>query len=92
MCIAATAADDLGDCGSYREVSRGITAASDCAGIFANDLWSHLEGWYAAHGADVAAMGGNTLEGAQGAISTDAVYEVTDPRRTLSRTTFRRCG
>ena len=78
-CIGATAGEDLGACGSYREVSRCITAVSEHAGIFASDLSAHLEGWYAAHGADVAAMGGNTLEQAQSAVSTDSVYELGDP-------------
>ncbi len=46
---------------------------------FASDLASALVDWYAAHGDDVAQMGGNTLPEAQAAVSVELVEEVTDP-------------
>ncbi len=78
-CVKATAGTDLGECGSYREVSRCIGQAVSHAEQFVSDFASHLIGYYATHGADIAAMGGNTLEQAQQTISLDAVHELTDP-------------
>jgi hypothetical protein len=78
-CMQATAGDDLGACGSYREVSRCDGMALPGPDRFASDLSDHLVGWYATHGADVAAAGGNTLEQAQQAIDAGSVTELTDP-------------
>ncbi|MCA9592209.1 MAG: hypothetical protein KC776_02835 [Myxococcales bacterium] len=79
QCIAATAGADLGDCGSYREVQVCGAQAAPSANVFAQDLSTHLVDWYAAHGADVAAMGGNSLAQAQAAVSASKVSELTDP-------------
>ncbi len=79
QCIAATAGADLGDCGSYHEVQVCGAQAAPSADVFAQDLSTHLVEWYAAHGADVAAMGGNTLELAQAAVSASKVSELSDP-------------
>jgi hypothetical protein len=78
-CIQATPGDDLGACGTYREVQRCMYATDPDATTFASDLTWHLVSWYAAHGADVAAAGGNTLEQAQAAVSSSLVEEITDP-------------
>jgi hypothetical protein len=79
QCIAETAGDDLGACGSYREVARCGDAAVSETAAFAADLSAHLVAWYATYGADVIGMGGNTLEQAQAAVSKDAAYELVDP-------------
>lgn len=78
-CIQATPGADLGTCGSYRDVQRCMYTTDPDATTFASDLTWHLVAWYAAHGADVTAAGGNTLEQAQAAVSPSLVEEVTDP-------------
>jgi len=78
-CIQATSGDDLGACGSYREVSRCMSASLADASTFVGDFADHLVGWYADHAADVAASGGNTLQQAQQAIELGAVTELLDP-------------
>ncbi len=45
--------------------------------VFVGDLTRHLTEWYAVHGADVAASGGNDLEGARAAVSADLVEQIT---------------
>ncbi len=72
-CLAALPAGtiDTGACGSYRQVQScgGLDVPEAPAGVtMADDLRAHLVGWYAQHGADVAAAGGNTLAQAQAAV------------------------
>ena len=49
------------------------------ATTFATDLSGYMVDWYALHGADVTASGGNTLAQAQAAVSAANVTEVTEP-------------
>lgn len=46
---------------------------------FADDLRAHLDGWYAAHEADVADAGGATLGEAVSAVDASLVTPVVDP-------------
>ncbi len=81
-CLAALPAGtvDTASCGRYREVLA-------CGGLdlpeapspltVADDLRAHLVGWYADHGADVAASGGNSLADAQAAVDPTAFERVT---------------
>lgn len=65
---------------ALRQASAGdLDPAIPDATRFASDLTIALVDWYAAHGDDVAQMGGNTLPQAQAAVSVELVDEVTDP-------------
>jgi hypothetical protein len=46
---------------------------------FAADLKDHLVEYYAAHGSDIAAMGGSSLADAQAAVSVSKVSLLSDP-------------
>ncbi len=83
-CLAAlpTGTIDAGACGTYRQVQAcgGPTAATGPSGDqLAADLRDWLAPWYAQHGADVAAAGGNSLAAAQAAVDPAGFAEVTDP-------------
>ncbi len=60
------------------EVSQA-KATPSAESLFASDLSEALVGWYATHGADVEAMGANSLVAAQAAVSSQAMSEVLDP-------------
>jgi hypothetical protein len=72
---------DTAACGRYREVQAcgGLDVPEAPAGVtMADDLRAHLVGWYADHGADVAAAGGNTLAQAQAAVDANGFSRVTN--------------
>lgn len=71
---------DAGACGTYRQVGAcgGPAAATIAPATLASDLRSWLAYWYEAHGADVAAAGGNTLAQAQAAVDPAAFVELHD--------------
>jgi len=81
-CLDTLVGVDAGACGSYREVQScggvALAAAPSNATIVA-DLRAHLVGWYAAHGADVTAAGGNTLAAAQAAVDPSKLVKITSP-------------
>lgn len=80
-CLDGLSGADAGACGSYREVQAcgGIaTEAEIVPEQLANELRGHLIDWYAAHGADVVASGGNTLAQAQAAVDAASFEEVTN--------------
>ena len=72
---------DRSSCGPAVDVLACVNEVAvpvDAARFQAN-LSAHLVGWYADHGADVAASGGNTLAEAQALCSAAKVEEVTNP-------------
>lgn len=72
---------DRSSCGKAIEVMPCMPQVPQqiSAGRFASDLSSYLGDWYATHGSDVAAGGGNTLEQAQAACDAASVTEIADP-------------
>lgn len=82
-CLQALPATELdrSSCGAAIDVlacANEVAVPVDAA-RFQMNLSNHLVGWYADHGADVAASGGNSLAEAQALVSAAKVEEVTDP-------------
>ena len=63
---------------ALKEAAVAAAPAPSLDEAFAADLTAHLAEWYAAHGADVAAAGGQDLESARAAVSADLVEQVTE--------------
>lgn len=82
-CLQALPASQLdrSSCGAAIDVRACVNeiALPIDAPRFTANLSDHLVGWYADHGADVEASGGNTLAEAQALCSAAKVEEVTDP-------------
>lgn len=72
---------DRSSCGAAIDVLPCLWALAPKvdATMFAVNLAAHLVDWYASHGADVAASGGNTLQQAQALVGAGKVTLLTDP-------------
>lgn len=85
-CLSGLATLDTESCGTAVAVLAcgGAVSNAPSADRFVTDLRAHLVTYYAQYGADVKVAGGNSLEGAQGAVAVSAVEEVLendeDPR------------
>jgi hypothetical protein len=84
-CLRALPAgtEDRSSCGDAIEVRPCLWRLDEVVAaspqVFSGDLRRHLVGWYADHGADVAASGGNTLEQAQALVDVSKVSMIDDP-------------
>jgi hypothetical protein len=85
-CLQSLSTKDTESCGSAVSVLAcgGAVTQDATAARFTSDLKARLANWYAVHGADVVAAGGNTLAQAQNAVLVSNVGEVLenneDPR------------
>jgi hypothetical protein len=78
-CLTQLSGGDTENCGEAAEVQLCKKSTGPSAGQFASDLTSHLVSYYAAHGSDIAATGGNTLADAQAAVDVGKITTLTDP-------------